>query len=302
MFPQSVKPRPRAMRNLAVKRRATTSKLMNRKTAPKTGPIPIERKENIVVQSRDTNSITSSHSQSVCYSASSSCSRVFNRTTKTKGLSIRKSVKNQRNKSNTKQTSNRSCQTSNTSLNLDIVETTEAESSVSSATVAKMKPIKESPKRAKVTVTAIDVHAPPQSHSPSQPQSQSSDRLKLREICFIKENMTKKLIAKFSSNESAQDIDDDDDLVVAWDPSYSPKVLSKFHSRANMAGSKIETFDNPEPSCSKQTKAAFKSTPFASIKCKNSKSSLRRLTSSDGPTGKVDKMKKRKKLKAFKPI
>lgn len=126
--------------------------------------------------------------------------------------------------------------------------------------------------------------------SSSYHQGTEADRLKLKEICFVKQNYSKKVIAKFMDTEK-KDHDDDDDLIVAWEADYSPKILS------TREGSPGKNNQKGEPSTSSKPKSrCIKTSSFLSNKLKRSKNNLHRLTTGD-PAGKVDKMKNLKRKK-----
>lgn len=272
------------MKTLAVRTRPISSKTSAKKPSVKvcTPIVPVERKENMAYPARDSN-LTS---QSSCSTSPATVTRLFNRSTnRTKGLSLRPRTKrdsNQRSKVRVHNpdmpqsiTSNRSVQSTSS-----VIQKMKNDSETGQS--------KESPKRIKVTN--------------NYPNDGSSDRLKLREICFIKENHNKKLIAKFGSTDSSNNQDghdDDDDLVVAWDSNYSPKVLSR-QDRPQSSTSKFVPYKNVEASTSKQpSRVNFKSNTFVTVRAKRTKGSLRRLTSANiESTGKIDKVKKRKKLKS----
>lgn len=140
----------------------------------------------------------------------------------------------------------------------------------------------ESPKRMKV--------------SSSYHRETTSDRFKLKEICFVKQNLSKKVIAKFNKDPCQPEYDDNEDLVVAWGREGSPRVLS------------LPERPETSPKCSYSaastsskvpTRGSLKNSSFMSNKVRRPKTSLRRLASANiESTGKVDKVKKRKKLKS----
>lgn len=211
--------------------------------------VPVERKENMIYPQREGNEAS--------HSASSSFPRMFSRTNTRRGLlrirgkrdASQKRAKAPDVKKGTKSSSNFIGK-----LKSDMV-----------LTQSKI----ESPKRMRV--------------STSFHQSSESDRLKLKEICFVKQNLSKKVIAKFISQDLQKEHDDDDNLVVAWDNDCAPKILT-------------------EPSTSTRPPSrALKTTSYITTKIKRPKNTLRRLTTStNDATGKVDKLKKRKKLKPTK--
>lgn len=231
--------------------------------------VPADRKENIVF-SRD------SHVTSQSTSANSTINRNFARTnSKPKGLSLRGRIK--RDNSRTKQRPLTQ-------------ETTHSQKLGSS----NLTPIKlksdiqinknESPKRMKVS-------------SSYHRSETTTDRYKLKEICFVKQNLTKKVIAKFNK-DAQKEFDDNEDLVVAWDTDCSPRVLGlpDRPESSSKCGFKVT-----EASTSSKipTRGSLKNNSFMTNKVKRPKSSLRRLASANiESAGKVDKLKKRKKLKS----
>ncbi|GLV44189.1 uncharacterized protein CBL_12515 [Carabus blaptoides fortunei] len=276
--------RCKSMRTLAVRTRPISSKTVAKKPTVKvcTPIVPVERKENMAYPARDSN-LTSPSSCSV---PPATVTRLFNRSTnRTKGLSLRPRSKRDSNLRS-------KVRVHNTDMPQTITSNRSVQST--SSVIQKMKndsetgQSKESPKRIKVTS--------------NYPSDGSSDRLKLREICFIKENHNKKLIAKFGSTDSSNQDghDDDDDLVVAWDSNFSPKVLSRQDRAQSSSTSKFVPYKNVEASTSKQpNRGNFKTNSFVSVRAKRTKGPLRRLTSANiESTGKIDKVKKRKKLKS----
>lgn len=278
------------MKNLITKSRPNTSKALSKKTVCKSAPIVNERKENMGYPIRDAG-LHASQTTSSYSAASASCAgKSFNRpSSKCKGLSLRRNAKRDSNtrsklRLDTPKLTNRSCQTSNTSINKLALEQVPPCGSNTQQ--------KDSPKRIKV--------------SPEN-NTNTNDRFKLREICIIKENLTKKLIAKFSNTDSSTNQDgnhdDDDDLVVAWDPNYSPKVLSKY-DRPTSSHKKFDSYNKTTETASTSStktisKQSIRNNSFIAAKSKRSKGSLRRLASNTlESAGKIDKLKKRKKLKS----
>lgn len=122
--------------------------------------------------------------------------------------------------------------------------------------------------------------------------SKDSDNLHLREIRFIKNSEVKTVIAKYDN------ADFDESLVVSWDSSTSKSQVYTQKSRVCSAPpygpSKLS-----EPSTSKR--GAFRIHNFAKAttisKTKMKKHTLRRLSSATDTIAKVDKKKKKLKVK-----
>lgn len=232
--------------------------------------MPVERKENVIYP-RESNT-----TQITTHSTTSTINRMFARSnSRPKGLSLRTRAKREVNiRGKARQDSTQSAIQRATTSNL-IHSRLKSDIAISKT--------KESPKRLKV--------------SSSFHKSDSADRLKLKEICFVKQNMSKKVIAKFMNKEPMpKEHDDNDDLVVAWDSDCSPRVLSL--EKAESSKFKPENKFKVEPSTSSKT--ATRGTLKNSFnKVKRPKNSLRRLaTANNDNAGKVDKLKKRKKLKS----
>lgn len=134
----------------------------------------------------------------------------------------------------------------------------------------------DSPKRMKVSTSC---------------HQSETDRLKLKEICFVKQNLSKKVIAKFISNDKKEH-DDNEDLVVAWNNECAPKVMT-FPDK---------NFKSEPSTSNRPPTRGLKTTSYIATKMKRPKSSLRRLSANNDNAGKVDKLKKRKKLKSSKVL
>jgi hypothetical protein len=128
-----------------------------------------------------------------------------------------------------------------------------------------------------------------QSLAPSVKDGSDQDRIKLREICIVKGNDAK---AKYKGKEASEE-----SLTMSWKPSCSSQVYSK-KSKVQDVGA-LMVKNNAEAGPSKP--ATYLVHNFAKNsafpKCKFKKHTLRRLTKSAADTSKVEKGKKRKKLK-----
>lgn len=125
---------------------------------------------------------------------------------------------------------------------------------------------------------------------------QELDRVQLREICFVKDGEGKKVIAKYGSSQSKNEMCDDN-LIVSWDSSNAkPTVFSQKETIQAFIQSKTAA----QPSCSRQ--GAFRVHNFSRNnvynKSKRNKRTLRLLAANADQTPKADKLKKRKKAKS----
>lgn len=231
--------------------------------------VPADRKENIVYTKENlTNQSTSTTPLNKNFARTSS--------PKIKGLSIRGKVK--RESSKTKQRPYTQDGSQPHKSNLAPIKLK------SDIQVSK----NESPKRLKIS-------------SSYHRADMTNDRYKLKEICFVKQNLAKKLVAKFNKDS---EYDDNEDIVVAWDSeSCSPRVLGvadhpESSSKCAFKVSEAST-SSKVPS---RGSSLIKSSSFMSNKVKRTKTkSLRRLASAniESTANKVEKInKKRKKLKS----
>ncbi|GJQ82574.1 hypothetical protein Trydic_g13026 [Trypoxylus dichotomus] len=128
---------------------------------------------------------------------------------------------------------------------------------------------------------------------PRKPKEET-DRVQLREICFIKDNEgSKKVIAKYNKTDKDEM---EDSLIVSWDPGCSSAQVfaQKAPALPNFLTAKIVD----EPGTSK--KSAFRVHNFSKhtyTKVKRNKRNLRRLAGNPDGSGKIEKLKKRKKMK-----
>lgn len=123
--------------------------------------------------------------------------------------------------------------------------------------------------------------------------SKENESIHLREICFIKNDEGKTVIAKYDNAEF------DDSLVVSWDKTASKAHIYTHKTRVSSAPPYLFTKDHTEPSTSKQT-GSFRVHNFVrnnSITKKFKKHNLRRLASAADVLGKIDK-KPKKKMKS----
>lgn len=122
---------------------------------------------------------------------------------------------------------------------------------------------------------------------------EDNERVQLREICFIKDGDGKKLVAKYNKSENGTL---EDSLIVSWEPGSSNAQVfaQKSPAMPNFLTGKIE----PGPS----KKGAFRVHNFSKnisySKAKRNKRNLRRLAGNNESSGKIEKVKKRKKMKA----
>ncbi|CAH1173884.1 unnamed protein product [Phaedon cochleariae] len=117
-----------------------------------------------------------------------------------------------------------------------------------------------------------------------------SDSLHLREICFIKNNEGKAVIAKYDNK------DFDDSLVVSWDKSSNKPHLFTHKSRVSSAPPYVLNKHISEPSTSKQVVRVHNFVKGIPSKTKLKKN-LRRFASSADVLGKIDKKKRKFKSK-----
>lgn len=130
--------------------------------------------------------------------------------------------------------------------------------------------------------------------STSSTESDSSRGVQLSEICFIKSNEGKTVIAKYKSKDQQAD----DKMVVSWNSNGGSAQIFTQKGRVNSAPSLPSYLaTQPEPGCSKQ--GLFRVHHFgrnATFYKAKKKNSLRRLASATESISKVEK-KKIKKLK-----
>lgn len=122
-----------------------------------------------------------------------------------------------------------------------------------------------------------------------------SDSIHLREICFIKNNEGKTVIAKYQNKDNAKF---HDNLVVSWSPATNkPQIFTQKTRISSAPPYPVNKVFLSEPGTSKQS--AFRVHNFTKnpSKTKLKKHPLRRLASATDALGKIDKAKK-KKLKA----
>lgn len=121
-------------------------------------------------------------------------------------------------------------------------------------------------------------------------RSQNSERIKLREICFVKGVDGKRVIAKYKTEDNS-DEGMDDSLIVSWDKSNNAQV---FTHKGNAPAVTAQEANR---------KGTFRVHNFAKTtiasRNKKIKRPLRRITTDISI--KVDKLKKRKILKAALP-
>lgn len=236
--------------------------------------VPVDRKENIGY-SRDNNIST----QSSTLSATAGLTRNFGRTSsRTKGLALRGRVKRENSRIKPRP------------LGQDPTHHAPKKSPAPNVVPIKVKSDLqinkvESPKRIKVS-------------SSFHRAETGTDRYKLKEICFVKQNLTKKVIAKFNKDSGPSEYDDDEDLVVAWDKDYNPRIMTVADKSdcSSKGGFKVS---EPSTSAKVPTRGSLKNSSFMVNKIKRPKNSLRRLASANiESAGKVEKLKKRKKLKS----
>lgn len=236
---------------------------MKRQPNVRTANVQVERKENMVFSQETTRAQTST--------ANTTSNRNFSRTaSRMKGLAMHR-IKRETSKIKTRP------------LKQDVILKSASATLATTKLKSDLQIIKsESPKRMKV--------------ASYQQLDTNPDRYKLKEICFMKQNLSKKVIAKFNK-ESRQDVyDDNEDLVVAWDSDLNPVVSVTDRPDASKCGFRIS---EASTSSKLPTRGTLKSNSYISNKVKRPKNSLRRLASANiESTGKVDKLKKRKKLKS----
>lgn len=127
-----------------------------------------------------------------------------------------------------------------------------------------------------------------------RPESETdSKRIQLREICFVKDaEGGKKVIAKYQSAKKEEETVENN-LVVAWNNnSSSPKVFS---NRVFTSPPAIAVPTEAGPSRHGAFRVHNFRRPFPNIK--RNQRMLRRLSSTTDNTNKIDKLKKRKKIK-----
>lgn len=127
-----------------------------------------------------------------------------------------------------------------------------------------------------------------------RPESETdTKRIQLREICFVKDaEGGKKVIAKYKSAKK-EDETVENNLVVAWNnSSSSPKVFS---NRVFASPPALTVPTEAGPSRHGAFRVHNFRRPFPNIK--RNQRMLRRLSSTTDSTSKIDKLKKRKKIK-----
>ncbi|CAG9768873.1 unnamed protein product [Ceutorhynchus assimilis] len=130
--------------------------------------------------------------------------------------------------------------------------------------------------------------------SQGEPQKEKEDsELNLREVCFIKNNEGKAMIAKY--NKEGEDFDDS--LVVTWDaPTSKATVFTHKSSRSSSAPHFLVNKLPSEPGTSKQGEFRIHNFSKSTMKTKFKKQILRRLASAT-ELGKIDRKSVKKKIR-----
>nr|XP_023019073.1 cytosolic carboxypeptidase-like protein 5 [Leptinotarsa decemlineata] len=115
-----------------------------------------------------------------------------------------------------------------------------------------------------------------------------SDAVRLREICFVKNNEGKRVIAKYENK------DYDDSLVVSWNNMSSQPHIFTHKTRVSSAPAFSSNKALSEPSTSKQVSVRAHNFAKSSSSKMKLKKNLRRLASTTDVLGKIEKKKKKK--------
>ncbi|XP_048517280.1 cytosolic carboxypeptidase-like protein 5 isoform X3 [Dendroctonus ponderosae] len=185
-----------------------------------------------------------------------------------------------------------SCSKSSVRLNRPFKAKSRKELSLKTKNAAIDKLVKPSSvKSKKVVPTPLATQKTKLDHNTQTPENgNEDDDLHLREICFIKNQEGKTMIAKYKNKESEEF---DDSLVVSWDAPTSKATVFTHKSRILSAPHLIHNKSPSEPGTSKQ--AMFRIHNFAknTLKSKFKKQTLRRLVSAT-ELGKPERKKKKK--------
>lgn len=156
------------------------------------------------------------------------------------------------------------------------------------SSIDKTKPISKAKKTGTVLNSQkvrLDVGSKLQNVKEKNPKE--GDSVHLREICFIKNDEGKTVIAKYENDNF------DDSLVVSWDKSSKPHLFTH-KTRVSSAPPYLKAIS--EPGTSNQGGVRVHSFSKNNISKTKVKKNLRRLASAADVLGKIDK--KKKKLKA----
>lgn len=263
------------VRAVVIKARSTGSKIAPKKMASKvtrSTNIPIDRKENVSFHSHD--AIVPQPSCSHSSPGNFTTSRVRSGLQPNKSMNVRSRYKKDLGVRKSNVTSDKTAKPYS-HINKSLPNST-VRPKLKVDLSQKLKNVKESPKEAHTESEECEL-----------------DRIKLHEICFVKDGEGgKKVIAKYK-NIAEDTMIREDNLIVSWDSTNSnPQVFSH---KSLLPKSTV-----PEAGPSKATQGAFRVHNFAKsssfAKNKRNKRTLRRLTGATDPCGKIDKLKKRKKL------
>lgn len=259
------------MRAVVIKSRSTSAKAPLTTVAPKKSTkcsrstsVPIDRKENVI---EFVPQPCCSHTSSATSSISLGAQRVKPGLRPNKTANLRNRVKNLR-------------------------ATNSAEKAVAKANRTVI-PVSANKQRLKLDMAA-KLATNKDMKQLKKAKEDSSDRVQLREICFIKDAEGKKVIAKY--NKTDKDVIEDS-LIVSWDAGGSgPQVFAqKSPAIPSFLTGKIGDEAGPSKKSAFRVHNFSKNTSYS--KAKRNKRNLRRLAGNNDSSGKIEKVKKRKKLK-----
>lgn len=259
----------KSVRGVVIKTRSTSAKGPKRITSKtmRSTSVPIERKENIYENREAINTQPScSNVVNVSRARPKSFTNIRSKMRKEAGSKLKSATSNEKSKSTTN-----------------------------------VRPVQSVPRqKLKVDVTSklqtIKEKQPKSKTNESDETTSMNNRLKLREICFIKGSEGKRMIAKYKGKSDDPKSGSEDNLIVAWDHANNPQVFSH-----KTKGPGIQDIKPLVPDAGPSKVGVFRVHNFAkstSTKNKRNKRPLRRLTTATEAPTKMDKLKKRKILKS----
>lgn len=259
----------KTVRAVIIKTRSSRIKAASKKLCKgsRSTPVPIERKENIALHSANVKTSQPSCSRMHCISTLQH-SHPGNRT----GKSVRPKLKRE----NLRYKSSASDKQSKSASPITQNASSSARQRLKGSVTSKLQTFKEKNTKMKTTEKQTD-----------------SDRIQLREICLIKENDRKKVIAKYKSEKPDMP---EENLIVSWDPCTShAQVFSEKQTVQSFIPSKSSNEAGPSKQGAFRVHNFTRSSSFTKIN--RNKRTLRRLTATAEPPVKLEKLKKRKKIK-----
>lgn len=260
----------KSVRAVVIKSRSTSAKAAKTSSTPKKSSkssrstsVPVDRKENVI---EFVPQPCCSHTSSVASSISIGIQRIKPGLRPNKAANLRNRVKNLKTSNSAEKSNAKSSRTVPVPLN----------------------------NKQKIKVDITTKLQTTKDSRQSKRSKEENDRVQLREICFIKDNEGKKVIAKYNKTDKEMC---EDNLIVAWNAgNANPQVFSqKAPLIPNFLAGKIIDEAGPSKKGMFRVHNFSKNTSFA--KTKRNKRNLRRLAGNTDSSGKIDKVKKRKKIK-----